>query len=207
MTQITHGIRSILSHPAIYDLTQNVLGAGRSRKRLVRDHIRAKAGDQLLDIGCGTAELLPYLPEGIRYVGFDLSQRYIDAAKHRYQDRGRFECMDIAHFQDGAIESGADIALAIGILHHLDDDLAHSLIQTAWNKLKVGGRFISLDGTLTPQQSKAARALILRDRGQNIRSPHEYERLAKGVFANVKMEIREDMLFVPYTHCILECTR
>lgn len=207
MAQITHGIRSILSHPAIYDLTQNLLGAGRSRKRLVRDYIRAKPGDQLLDIGCGTAELLPYLPQDIRYVGFDLSQRYIDAAKRRFGDRGRFESMDIAHFQEGAIESGADIALAIGILHHLDDELAQSLIQTAWNKLKPGGRFISLDGTLMPHQSKLARALILRDRGQNIRTPEEYTRLASKVFSSVTTTVRHDLLFVPYTHCILECTR
>ncbi len=207
MSQITHGIRSILSHPAIYDLTQNILGAGRSRKKLVREYIRAQPGDQLLDIGCGTAELLPYLPEGLDYVGFDLSQAYIDAARRKYGARARFECMDIAHFNGDAIKGGADVVLAIGILHHLDDALAHALIDTAWNKLKPGGRLITLDGTLTPAQSKTARALILKDRGQNIRPPHGYQALAEGVFASVKTTVREDMLFVPYTHCILECTR
>jgi len=207
MAQITHGIRSILSHPEAYNLSQNLLGAGRLRKRLVRDHIRAGSGDQLLDIGCGTAELLPHLPHGVRYVGFDLSQRYIDAARARFGNLGRFECMDIANFQDGAIESGADIALAIGILHHLDDAEARALIQTAWNKLKPGGRFITLDGALVPDQSKVARGLILRDRGQNVRSPEEYARLATGIFSTVHATVRNDLLLVPYTHCILECTR
>lgn len=115
--------------------------------------------------------------------------------------------MDIANFQDGAIESGADIALAIGILHHLDDAEARALIQTAWNKLKPGGRFITLDGALVPDQSKVARGLILRDRGQNVRSPEEYARLATGIFSTVHATVRNDLLLVPYTHCILECTR
>ena len=207
MSQVTHGIRSILSHPAFYDLTQNILGAGRSRRKLVREYIRAKPDDQLLDIGCGTAELLPHLPEGLDYLGFDLSQPYIDAARKRYGDRGRFECMDIANFDDEAIKGGADIVLAIGILHHLDDDLAKALIATAWNKLKPSGRLITIDGTLTDDQSRVARTLILRDRGQNIRQPQEYRALASTVFASVQMTVRQDMLFVPYTHCILECTR
>jgi SAM-dependent methyltransferase len=191
----------------MYDFTQNVLGASRSRKKLVREYIRAKSGDRLLDVGCGTAELLPYLPRGMHYVGFDLSQPYIDSARKKYGDRGRFECMDIASFDDESIEGGADIVLAIGLLHHLDDELARALVRTAWDKLKPGGRLITLDGTLTPDQSKMARALILRDRGQNIRSPQEYQALAEGTFASVKATIRQDMLFVPYTHCILECTR
>lgn len=206
MSQVTHGIRSILSHPYFYDLTQKILGAGRSRQKLVRDYIRPKDGDQLLDIGCGTAELLPYLPRGLHYVGFDLSQPYIDAARRRYGDRGRFECMDVAHFEDPSIQ-GADIVLAIGILHHLDDDLAEALISTAHDKLKPGGRLITIDGTLTHTQSKAARSLILRDRGQNIRPPAGYRTIAERRFDHVQMTVREDMLFVPYTHCILECTR
>lgn len=207
MSQITHGIRSILSHPFFYDLNQNILGAGKSRRQLVRDHIRPREGDQLLDIGCGTAELLRYLPLNLRYVGFDLSQPYIDAARKRYGDRCRFECMDIANFEDHSIEGGADIVLAIGILHHLDDDPAQALIATAWDKLKPGGRLITIDGTLTDAQSRFARALILRDRGQNIRSPDAYRALAAHRFGEVRMSVREDMLHVPYTHCILECTR
>ncbi|MBD9468871.1 class I SAM-dependent methyltransferase [Pseudoxanthomonas sp. PXM01] len=207
MSQVTHGIRSILSHPAIYDLTQNILGAGRSRKKLVKDYIRAEPRDQLLDIGCGTAELLPYLPEDIDYVGFDLSPRYIEAARKRYGARARFECMDIADFDDDMVKDGADIVLAIGILHHLDDELAHALIDTAWSKLRPGGRLITLDGTLTDSQSGLARSLILRDRGQNIRSPEGYRALAGTDFSSVHLTVREDMLFVPYTHCIMECTR
>ncbi|MDG2516971.1 SAM-dependent methyltransferase [Lysobacter soli] len=207
MAQITHGVRSILSSAVVYDLTQRILGAERSRRILVRDYIRPEHGDLVFDIGCGTAEMLRHLPGHVRYIGFDLSQSYIDAARSRFGDRGSFECIDVADYQDSAHDGGADIALAIGLLHHLDDDRAAALMRTAWNKLRPGGRLITIDGTLVPDQSGMARAIILKDRGQNIREPAQYTSLATQVFDSVKTTVRHDMLFVPYTHCILECTR
>lgn len=207
MAQITHGVRSVLSSAAIYNLTQRVLGAEHTRKVLVRDYIRPKQGDVIFDIGCGTAELLPHLPNEVQYVGFDLSQNYIDAAIARFGSRGKFECMDIANYNDSTLEGGADIVLAVGILHHLEDDEARTLMKTAWKKLRPGGRFISLDGALVPEQSSIARALLMRDRGQNIRSPEAYASLASAVFDRVETATRHDLLFVPYTHCILECVR
>ncbi|MCD9098591.1 class I SAM-dependent methyltransferase [Luteimonas fraxinea] len=208
MAQKTDGLRAVLSHPAFYDFLQTALGAGRARARMMSDHIRPRKDDRVLDIGCGTAELLPYFPVDIDYVGFDLSSRYIDAARKRYGDRGRFECMDVADFQDTQVrQHGADLVLAIGILHHLDDDQARSLINVASSMLRPGGRFISMDGTLVAGQSAAARGLILRDRGQNIREPDGYAGLATGSFTEIKPVVRHDLLYVPYTHCILECTR
>ena len=207
MAQKTDGLHAILSAPAIYDFLQSAVGAGRSRRRLVRDHIRAKPGDVLLDIGCGTGELLPFLPEGIHYHGFDLSQAYIDAARKRYPDRGTFECMDIADYRPPAGSPAADIVLSIGVLHHLDDDIATKLLRAAHDRLRPGGRFVSIDGTLVPGQSAIARKLVLQDRGQNIRTPEAYASLARKVFEVAEPHIRMDMLRIPYTHCILECTR
>jgi SAM-dependent methyltransferase len=206
MTQITNGIRGILAVPAAYDLLQSALGAGRARKRLVQDYIRPMPQDNLLDIGCGTGELLKYLPTHVHYIGFDLSQAYIDAARLRYGNRGRFECSDVANF-DSSDLNGVDLVLAIGVLHHLDEDQAMHLLQTAWEKLRPGGRLITMDGTLINGQSRLARALILRDRGQNIRSPDGYTNIARSKFSTITCTVRHDLLYVPYTHCILECTR
>ncbi|MDT9582983.1 class I SAM-dependent methyltransferase [Stenotrophomonas indicatrix] len=207
MSQKTDGLHAVLSHPAVYDLLQNLLGARRSRARLIRYHIRPRQGDHVLDIGCGTGELFSQLPAGLRYVGFDLSQPYIDAARKRFGDRARFECMDVADYEVGHEQQKADIVLAIGILHHLDDSHARSLMHTAHAALKPGGRFISLDGAYVDGQSAIAHSLIARDRGQNIRTPSAYQALAEAEFGTVMGQIRSDMLFVPYTHYIMECVR
>ncbi|HEV7271688.1 class I SAM-dependent methyltransferase [Pseudoxanthomonas sp.] len=206
MAQKTDGIHAILSLPAIYDFVQTALGASKSRRKLVRDHIRPEPGDVLLDIGCGTGELLPFLPASIKYHGFDLSQSYIEAARRRYAGRGIFDCMDIAEYIPTPGSPPADIVLAIGVLHHLDDDLAIKLLRTARDQLRLGGRFVSLDGTLVRGQSRIARKLVLQDRGKNIRTPEAYASLARNVFGNVQPRVRTDMIYVPYTHCILECT-
>ncbi len=207
MAQKTNGLHAILSAPMMYDLLQSALGAGKARRRFSREYIRAREGDTVLDIGCGTGELLPHLPGGIEYHGFDLSPRYIEAARKRHPRGGTFECMDIADYHPASGAPEADIVLAVGILHHLDDDLAAKLIRTAYDQLRPGGRFVSLDGTLIPGQSTIARNLVLRDRGQNIRTPEAYAGLARQAFTEVTCDIRTDMLRVPYTHCILQCTR
>ncbi len=207
MAQKTNGLHSILSAPAVYDFFQSAVGASRSRRRLVLDHIRPEPGNVLLDIGCGTGELLHFLPAGIEYHGFDLSQPYIDAARERYPDRGSFECMDIADYHPPTGARPADIVISIGVLHHLDDDIAVKLLHTAHDRLRPGGRFVSIDGTLVPGQSLLSRKLVLQDRGQNIRTPDAYANLARQAFGVVEPRIRTDMLYIPYTHCILECTR
>lgn len=207
MAQKTDGLHAVLSHPRIYDFLQNLLGAKRARSKLIADHIRPRPGDRLLDIGCGTGELFSQLPDGLHYVGFDLSEPYIEAARHRY-GMAQFECMDVSNYQvAGSDEQRADLVLAIGILHHLDDDQARALMRTAHAALKPGGRFISLDGTYVDGQSTIARALISRDRGQSIRTPEAYRALGEAEFDKVEARVRTDMLYVPYTHYVMECVR
>lgn len=89
MAQITSGLRSILSNPNVYDFLQNVLGAGKLRKELVRKYVRPYGGMKILDIGCGTGEILEYLP-AVDYLGVDLSETYIRSAVDPYGERGEF---------------------------------------------------------------------------------------------------------------------
>jgi SAM-dependent methyltransferase len=204
MGQITTGLRSVLSSPSIYNLFQNMMGARGVRSEFARESIRARSLDRVLDIGCGTADILEFLPN-IQYYGFDISEPYIAKARSRFGDRGTFECR-ILSASDVAALPKFDLVISIGVLHHLDDEVAKSALQTAFSALRPDGRLITLDPCFAKDQNPVARFLVSQDRGQNVRDLVGYKNLAHSIFAKVQAEIRH-RAWLPYTHCILECTR
>jgi len=206
MAQITSGIRSILSQPAMYNFTQNILGARKARKVLVEDYFPQRKGLSVLDIGCGTAEILEFLPDDVHYVGFDASTQYIAQAKKRFGHRGEFfsELVKSAHLEN--LEK-FDIVLAFGLLHHLDTPEAETLFQIAANALDEDGAVITIDPCFTSEQSSIARWLIEHDRGQDVRDEKGYQQLAEGFFSSIYSAPRYDLLRVPYTYLIMTCKR
>jgi SAM-dependent methyltransferase len=205
MTQITNGIRKILSSPIVYDSMQNLMGARNVRRELVEEFIRPKDFDLILDLGCGTAQILQYLPKTIEYWGFDISQRYISAAKEKYSTRGNFHCSYLVEENLNTLPK-FDQVLAIGLLHHLDNDEVKEFFSLAKQALKPNGRVITLDPCLVIGQNPIARFLILNDRGQNVRTSKDYTSLAQNAFQNVKATVRH-RTWIPYTHCFMECSK
>jgi SAM-dependent methyltransferase len=197
-------IRSVLAFPAAYNLWWNVVGGPGSAKVLVREYLQPKVGARILEIGCGPGVIVNYLPK-VEYLGFDLSAKYIEMAKKRFP-QAQFVCERVSKFSL-ARRGSFDAVLAIGIVHHLDDEEAAQLFQIAHDALELGGKLITYDGVWMPGQSSAARWFLARDRGQHIRNEAEYVSIASRVFANVKATVRHDLIRIPYSHLILECIR
>jgi SAM-dependent methyltransferase len=198
-------VQRLLAWPPAYNLVQDALGSVRARRRLVAEHIRPQPGDRLLDIGCGPGHILAALPEAVRYVGFDENPAYIEAAREQWGDRAEFHRMDVENADLG--ERRFEIALAMGILHHLDDEASAALLSLAARALVPDGRFIATDATYVPGQPRLARMLIDRDRGEHVRPPEGYAELARPWFEVVDLRVRGDFLRLPYTHSVLECAR
>lgn len=204
MSQITTGIRSILSHPRIYDLFQFLLGSRQGQITYTQDYIRPAANAKILDIGCGTADILNCFPPSVDYFGFDLNNNYINFAKNKFGSRGTFICGDI---NDRLTDLPKfDLVLATGILHHLNDSEAEKLFTLASAHLNKSGRLLTLDCCFVDNQSKLAKYIISKDRGQNIRAPEGYKKFALDTFSEIKIDIRHNMSRIPYTHFIMECS-
>jgi SAM-dependent methyltransferase len=157
-----------------------------------------------LDIGCGPGDVLDYLPN-VDYLGLDLSPKYVESARVRFGSRGRFLCKSV---EEMVIEEPAsfDIVMANGVVHHLDDTSATHLYRMAHVALKPAGRFVTLDPAFAEGQSPLARILVGNDRGEFVRTSEGYAALASRVFPDVRVSVRHDLLRVPYTHAILECS-
>ena len=204
MGQITSGIRSVLSHPAIYSIFQWLMGGAETRKTLLTELIRPEVGLKILDIGCGPANILDELP-GVEYWGFDISEIYIERARAKYSNRGRFYCCHLNQTNLAELPQ-FDVVLGMGIFHHLDDKESRELLELAYAALKPGGRFVSMDPCLEAGQNFLARFLILKDRGQNVRTQEGYKTLAATTFRDV-FSVVKHTTWVPYTHCLMECRR
>jgi SAM-dependent methyltransferase len=179
------------------------IGANKLRRVWVDRYVRPRPNDRILDVGCGTGAVVAFLPEGVDYLGVDLSADYIAAAERRYGARARFRVGDVTNI---AFEQGQsfDVISAIGLLHHLDDDEVRHLARTARGLLTSNGRFITIDNCFTPEQSPVAKAIIRRDRGRNVRTPDQYQAVIQQEFDRITREVRHDLLRIPYTHVIFE---
>ena len=204
--QKTTGIYSILSLPFFYELFQKIIGADRKRKLLIRDFIKPHAGADVLDCGCGPAHILKYFPKETNYTGIDLSADYISKAKKLFPG-SLFKVSSVDDF----VISGKkfDIILALGLLHHIDDESCKKLFSSAYKLLKKNGRMITQDGVYVKEQSYLAKFLLKRDRGQFVRDKKSYVQLAESIFgeSNVDVTIRSDLTRIPYTHILMQCKR
>jgi len=190
--------RGWLNHPFFYRTFRRAVSRKRTRYVLVREYIRPHPGDRVLDIGCGPGVLLCDLPDA-DYTGIDLNERYIAEARRRFGGRGSF-IRGTASPQTLNEPGAFDVALAIGVLHHLDDPEAQALLLLAKKALRPGGRFVVLDCCYTERQSRAARFIIGLDRGRHVRTPGQLDRLIGETFPAMTSTVRTDLLRIPYTH-------
>jgi SAM-dependent methyltransferase len=185
----TTGWRSVFSSAPVYRTAQRLIGADSFRHTVVSDILDLDTDDRVIDIGCGTADILEHLPE-LDYVGFDPSQRYVDDARARFGDRGTFLAAAAEHFEATGADRIMAMAMAIGVLHHMNDESVTELFELARSVLEPGGRLVTIDPALVDGQHRIARLLVSRDRKQHVRDPEHLRRLVTSVFPNAEIRSR-----------------
>jgi SAM-dependent methyltransferase len=193
--------KKALAAPVVFDTYQSLIGAPECHRRFIQEMVRPLPGERILDVGCGVGASLRYLPNGIEYVGVDISEAYIAKAKANFSQRGTFICADIAKLNAATLRM-FDRAFSFGVLHHLSDEVVVRAIELVRRVVKPGGAFISIDPCLIPGQRALARLIIDHDRGGYVRDPAGYKRLLCRL-EDVRSEIHHDLLRVPYTQIVM----
>jgi ubiquinone/menaquinone biosynthesis C-methylase UbiE len=98
----------VLSLAPAYRLAQRAIGADRFRRVVVDEVICPTRDDRVLDIGCGTADILEHLGGIADYVGFDPNGGYVQAARAKFGDRGTFVETPVASFDANPARSLED---------------------------------------------------------------------------------------------------
>ena len=114
---------------------------------LVCRKLRLRAGDRLLDLGCGWGGLAIHAARnyGVHVLGVTLSQPQVELANQRIReaglaDRCRVESLDYRNVRE---PEGFDKIAAICIQEHLGVSQMSTYYRKAWDLLKPGGVFLS----------------------------------------------------------------
>ena len=202
------GLRRALGIGWIYSWFQSAVGARKTRRWLATNVWKCTSDERVVDIGCGTGDLLEQLPPGVQYVGIDISAAYIERAQRRFGTRGRFLVGTAETVLERASRElvGADLVVCNGLLHHLDDREVMAVLHLAATVLRPNGRFVGFEPTYLQHQPLLGRWIMRQDRGRNIRTDAEWRELVLRVFPDSSTRIVTGLLRLPYTHVLLEST-
>ncbi|MEW5961629.1 MAG: cyclopropane-fatty-acyl-phospholipid synthase family protein [Chloroflexota bacterium] len=109
--------------------------------------LRLRAGERLLDIGCGWGGLVIHAVRqyGVEAVGITLSQPQADLANERIHqarlaDRCRVEVLDYRQLDEPA---NFDKLASVGMIEHVGEAKLPEYFRQAWRMLRPGGVFLN----------------------------------------------------------------
>lgn len=170
---------------------------------LIENWYQVEPSTRVLDLGCGTGDTLQLLPTFASYEGHDINPDYIRLCRERFGERGNFIQTDLSSDQFGAAGQ-FDLALLVGVLHHLDDEACLHLLRNARRALRPGGRLVTLDGVFHSGQRPLSRFVVSLDRGRHVRREENYLALVGQIFPKIRHEVCEGRIRIPYSHILIE---
>jgi SAM-dependent methyltransferase len=151
----------ILGDPRLYDRVQKTFGLDRLRARVAPVLAGLEPGT-LLDVGAGTANFYPVVPETLEYTALDPDERKLEGIRAKYPQVGTVLASGTSiPLEDDAV----DHSLCVDVSHHLPDgELDAFFAEIA----RVTRRtLVFVDALRKPRL--ASRLLWLLDRGSHPR--------------------------------------
>ncbi len=174
---------SLLEHPAVYAAWQAPFAAQKFAP--VEKWLRGRTIRRVLDVGCGAGTNAGRFKD-VDYVGIDINERYLQAARARF--RGHFLQADLTSADLSSLGT-FDMILANSFLHHVTDADVERILAQLLRLLAPDGTIHILDLVL-PAHMSLARMMARIDRGGYARPLERWRALFGAAF--------EPILFEPY---------
>ena len=190
----------ILEISGVYARLMNFLLGGSTYTTLVNEYIQPTTDCTVLDVGCGPAAILDFLPN-VKYIGLDHNPKYIATASYKYGTKGAFICAGVDQLNDHGLET-FDRIIILGVMHLLDDQQLTQLMASLKNRLNSDGVLITFDVAFEDNQKFIAKLLAKNDRGKFVRTKQQYLKFIEVAFSVEQADLHHNLLRVPYTHLI-----
>jgi SAM-dependent methyltransferase len=174
---------SLLEHPAVYAAWQAPFAAQKFAP--VEKWLRGRTIRRVLDVGCGAGTNAERFKD-VDYVGIDINERYLQAARARF--RGHFLHADLTSADLSSLGT-FDMILANSFLHHVTDADVERILAQLLRLLAPDGTIHILDLVL-PDRRSLAWVMARLDRGGYARPVERWRALFGAAF--------EPILFEPY---------
>ena len=145
----THGMIMDWAAP-FYDVYCRAVGLGQGFRDQTLQVAAIRAGETILDVGCGSGVLTRRAGEAAgpagSAIGIDPGQDMIRVAKENAQRLGSRAAFKVAAIEQLPFENARfDVVLSSLMLHHLPSDLKRQGLREVYRVLKPGGRFVVAD--------------------------------------------------------------
>jgi ubiquinone/menaquinone biosynthesis C-methylase UbiE len=171
----------VSASPRLWNTLRWLVEAGYSgEKAVIEAELQPWKNDQrrFIDFGCGTGAFALSFPTE-RYLGIDVSRTYIQFAGRHYPTNfmvcsGKSLALAPASF---------DAALVMGVLHHLEDEIAQAAMTELARVLKPAATALVIEDIPPPDRwNLAGHAMHWLDRGGHIRDDAAYRTIFGSAF-------------------------
>ncbi len=176
---LRQSLHKIVSHPAVYDAVQILVGAAALRKRVAKMAKALPKPGAVLDVGGGTGSIREMFGAETRYICLDIDPEKLRGFRTK-EPNGLALLADATYCP--LADQSIDLITCTAVSHHLDDAQLARLFSECRRILKPGGHLLFVDAVWAPMRLPG-RLIWRYDRGS-------FPRNEKTLLAGIESELR-----------------